>query len=92
MRKSACNSMDSRLRGNDVSSVFATIPAGMVVRTARAGTLSSVIPAKAGIHAAFTEHECLDARLGAVGAYRTDPWSTPPLNPERRHALGEIRT
>ena len=49
--------MDSRLRGNDDSSVGTVIAAeaGMKVRTAQPATPPVVIAAKAGIHAAFAE-------------------------------------
>ena len=59
----ASASVDSRLRGNDDSSVIPA-QAGMIVRTARPGTPSAVIPAEAGIHTASTEDERTVAGTG----------------------------
>ena len=52
--------MDSRLRGNDINCIFSVIPAkaGMMPLTPMRLSLLTVIPAKAGIRAALTEHEC----------------------------------
>ena len=51
--------MDSRLRGNDTSNAGSVIlaKAEMRVRMAQPATPPTVIPAKAGIHTALTEHE-----------------------------------
>ena len=56
--------MDSRLRGNDINSILAVIPAeaGMIVRTAQPGTPPAVIPAEAGIHAAYPNTNAVPPR------------------------------
>ena len=66
--------MDSRLRGNDINSVCTVIPAkaGMIVRTAQPGTPPAVIPAKAGIHAAYPNtnavpHRSAEHHVGTDG-------------------------
>ena len=43
----------------------------MMVRTAYAGTPPTVIPAKAGIHTASTEHDCAIREGGPGGATST---------------------